>query len=72
VVQQSFWLREDLAFADILSEEEIQTAFDEEGVTFAQRKAMCTRRGHIVGLLSQAVFKANIAVAWRPWRASRC
>ena len=36
VVQQSFLQRDDLAFAEVLSEQDIQAAFDAEGVTFAQ------------------------------------
>jgi len=60
VVQQSFWLREDLAFADILSEQEIQTAFDEEGVTFAQEEGdVYTPAVTLWAFLSQAVFKGE-------------
>ena len=36
VVQQSFLQRDGLAFEEVLSEQDIQAAFDAEGVTFAQ------------------------------------
>ena len=52
VVQQSFLHRDDLAFADVLSEQDIQAAFDAEGVTFRARRRRCLHPvRHVVGLL---------------------
>jgi len=60
VVQQSFLQRDDLAFADVLSEEDIQAAFDAEGVTFAQEAGdVYTPSVTLWAFLSQAVFKAE-------------
>jgi hypothetical protein len=38
VVQQSSLQRDGLAFAEVLSEQDIQAAFDAEGVRFAQEE----------------------------------
>ena len=60
VVQQSFLQRDDLAFADVLSEQDIQAAFDAEGVTFAQEPGdVYTPSVTLWAFLSQAVFKAE-------------
>ena len=60
VVQQSFLQRDDLAFADVLSEQDIQAAFDAEGVTFAQEPDdVYTPSVTLWAFLSQAVFKAE-------------
>jgi hypothetical protein len=60
VVQQSFLQRDDLAYADVLSEEDIQAAFDAEGVTFAQEAGdVYTPSVTLWAFLSQAVFKAE-------------
>jgi hypothetical protein len=60
VVQQSFWQREDLAFADVLSEQDIQAAFEEEGAVFAQDEDdVYTPAVTLWAFLSQAVFKAE-------------
>ena len=72
VVQQSFLQRDDLAFADVLSEEDIQAAFDAEGVTLRKKRVMSTPRPSRCGLsYRRRCSRPNIAVAWRPWRASR-
>lgn len=60
VVQQSFLHREDLAFAEVLSEQDVQAAFDAEGVTFAQEEGdVYTPSVTLWAFLSQAVFKAE-------------
>ncbi len=60
VVQQSFLHREDLAFAEVLSEQDIQVAFDAAGVRFAQDEGdVYTPSVTLWALLSQAVFKAE-------------
>ena len=60
VVQQSFLHRDDLAFAEVLSEQDIQAAFDAEGVTFAQEEGdVYTPSVTLWAFLSQAVFKAE-------------
>lgn len=58
--QQSFLQREGLPFAEALSEQDIQTAFDEEGVRFADDDdAVYTPAVTLWAFLSQAVFKAE-------------
>ena len=60
VVQQSFLQRDDLAFAEVLSEQDIQAAFDTEGVSFAQEEGdVYTPSVTLWAFLSQAVFKAE-------------
>ncbi|MHB8861180.1 MAG: IS4 family transposase [Pirellulaceae bacterium] len=60
VVQQSFLHRDDLPFAEVLSEQDIQTAFDTEGVSFAQEDGdVYTPSVTLWAFLSQAVFKAE-------------
>ena len=60
VVQQSFLHRDDLAFAEVLSEQDIQVAFDAEGVRFAQEEGdVYTPSVTLWAFLSQAVFKAE-------------
>lgn len=60
VVQQSFLHRDDLAFADVLPEQEIQAAFDDEGAVFAQEETdIYTPQVTLWAFLSQAVFKAE-------------
>ena len=72
VVQQSFLQRDDLAFADVLSEQDIQAAFDAEGVTLRKNQVMSTPRLSRCGpSYPRRCSRPNIAVAWRPWCASR-
>jgi putative transposase len=60
VVQQSFLHRDDLAFAEVLSEQDIQVAFDAAGVRFAQEEGdVYTPSVTLWAFLSQAVFKAE-------------
>lgn len=60
VVQLSFLHRDDLAFADILPEDEIQAAFDEENAVFAQGEdGVYTPQVTLWAFLSQAVFKGE-------------
>ena len=60
VVQQSFLQRDGLAFEEVLSEQDIQAAFDAEGVTFAQDEGdVYTPSVTLWAFLSQAVFKAE-------------
>ncbi len=60
VVQQSFFHRDDLPFAEVLSEQDIQAAFDAEGVNFAQEEGdVYTPSVTLWAFLSQAVFKAE-------------
>ena len=60
VVQQSFLHRDDLAFAEVLSEQDIQVAFDAAGVSFAQEEGdVYTPSVTLWAFLSQAVFKAE-------------
>lgn len=60
VVQQSFWHRDGLAFAEVLSEQDIQAAFDQEGVSFAPEEGdVYTPSVTLWAFLSQAVFKAE-------------
>jgi putative transposase len=58
VVQQSFLQHEGLAFAEVLPEQDIQTAFEEEGASFAQEEGdIYTPSVTLWAFLSQAVFK---------------
>jgi hypothetical protein len=60
LVLESFLSRDDLPFVDVLSEEDIQAAFDEEGVAFAEdEKDVYTPQVTLWAFLSQAVFKAE-------------
>lgn len=58
LVQQSFLQRDEVAFADVLPESEIQAAFDDEGAVFAQEESdLYTPQVTLWAFLSQAVFK---------------
>jgi hypothetical protein len=58
VVQQSFLQHDGLAFAEVLPEQDIQTAFEEEGASFAQEEGdVYTPSVTLWAFLSQAVFK---------------
>jgi hypothetical protein len=60
LVQQSFLQRQGLPFAEALSEQDIQTAFDEKGIRFAEDDdAVYTPDVTLWAFLSQAVFKAE-------------
>ena len=58
VVLSSFMHSDGLAFADVLSEDEIQQAFDEEGASFGQDEdAIYTPPLTLWAFLSQVLFK---------------
>jgi putative transposase len=60
LVLDSFLQDDGLPFADVMSEQEIQEAFDAEGVAFAQgEKDVYTPQITLWAFLSQAVFKAE-------------
>ena len=60
LVLEPFLSRDDLPFVDVLSEEDIQVAFDEEGVAFAEDEYdVYTPQVTLWAFLSQAVFKAE-------------
>ena len=60
MVQQSFLHRDDLAFSDVLPEEEIEAAFAKENAVFAQEESdVYTPQVTLWAFLSQAVFKGE-------------
>ncbi len=60
LVLKSFLSRDDLPFAEALPEDEIQAAFDAEGVRFAQdEKGVYTPQVTLWAFLSQAIFKGE-------------
>ena len=66
LVLSSFMQATGLAFADVLSEEQIQQAFDQEGVSFAQDEDnIFTPSVTLWAFLSQVLFKQEQHHAWR-------
>ncbi|HVA66190.1 MAG TPA: hypothetical protein VNK24_04620 [Elusimicrobiota bacterium] len=61
VILKSFLQKPGLPFADVLSAETIQAAFDAEGVAFAQEDdAVYTPQITLWAVLSQAIYAAHL------------
>ncbi len=70
IALSSFMQQDGLPFADVLTEEKIQHAFDDEGVSFAQADDdVYTPAVTLWAFLSQVLFNV---LAWPPWHVSSC